>query len=61
MKSNRMPDVSARPFNLTVERLMNASAEVIYRAWTKQLDLWFAAPGSVIMLGEVDTAFYFCT
>lgn len=61
MESMNRPDLSTRPFHLKVERRMDAPIEVIYRAWTKQFDLWFAAPGSVIMQGEVDTAFYFYT
>lgn len=52
------PDLSSRPFRLTTERLMIASADVLYRAWTEQFDQWFAAPGSVIMKGEVNTVFF---
>jgi uncharacterized protein YndB with AHSA1/START domain len=52
------PDLSARPFGLTVERTMRAAPEVLFRAWTEQMDRWFAAPGSVLMKGEVNAVFF---
>ena len=55
------PDLAARPFHLTVERTMQAAPDVLYRAWTEQIDRWFAAPGSVLMKGEVNTAFFWET
>jgi uncharacterized protein YndB with AHSA1/START domain len=56
-----LPDLSTRPFNLTVVHMMDATPDVLFRAWTKQFDLWFAAPGTVLMQGEVNTVYFFET
>jgi uncharacterized protein YndB with AHSA1/START domain len=55
------PDLSSRPFRLTAERTMRAAPDVLFRAWTEQIDRWFAAPGSVLMKGEVNAVFFWET
>ncbi|WMT40935.1 SRPBCC domain-containing protein [Paenibacillus sp. D2_2] len=61
MQPISMPDLSTRPFNLKVIRIMETSPSVLFNAWTSQFDHWFAVPGSVIMQGEVNTTFFFET
>jgi len=55
------PDLSSRPLGLTVTREMGASPAAIYKAWTSQIDTWFAAPGSVLMKARVNAPFFFET
>jgi uncharacterized protein YndB with AHSA1/START domain len=56
-----VPDLSSRRFRLTVERLMDAPPNVLYRAWTQQMDRWFASPGSVLMRAQVNSVFFWET
>ena len=56
------PDLSSRPLQLTCERLMAGSPEVLFAAWTTdQIGRWFAAPRTVLMKPEVDVPYFFET
>jgi uncharacterized protein YndB with AHSA1/START domain len=54
-----VPDLSSRPFSMTIERPMKAAASILYDAWTRSFDKWFAQPGELIMKPEEGSLFFF--
>jgi uncharacterized protein YndB with AHSA1/START domain len=57
----RAPDLTDRPYALNVEHLFRTTPAALYAAWTEHFDVWFAAPGSVLMRAGVDEPFFFET
>ena len=55
------PDLSSRPYELSVERDLKIPADVLFQAWTEKFDQWFAEPGTLLMKSEVDVPFFFET
>jgi uncharacterized protein YndB with AHSA1/START domain len=55
------PDLSTRPFGLTVEHRMQAAPSALYDAWTAGFERWFAAPGTALMEAQVNRPFFFET
>jgi uncharacterized protein YndB with AHSA1/START domain len=55
------PDLSQRPLQFTVERTMAAAPSLLFRAWTEQMDRWFAAPGALLMTPKVNAPFFWET
>lgn len=61
MPQNLPPDLSERPFHLTIRREMRASPATLYTAWTEKFGEWFASQDSLVMDPEEGAPFYFET
>ena len=55
------PDLSSRPHDAHAERWMPYPPARLYRAWTQEFDLWFAAPGTVVMDAQPGQPWFFVT
>jgi len=55
------PQLSTQTPEIRLERVIALTIENLFKAWTTQLDLWFASPGSLLSKAEPNTAFYFET
>lgn len=54
------PDLSSRPHQLTCERTMAQSPDLLFKAWTsEEFGRWFGAPGTVLISPEVDVPYFF--
>jgi uncharacterized protein YndB with AHSA1/START domain len=55
------PDLSSRPLRVTAQAILAVPAHTLFVAWTEKFDLWFAAPGTVLMTPRVNAPFFFET
>lgn len=55
------PDLSTRPLRMNITCTLAVPPATVFAAWTKHLDRWLAAPGTILVTPAVNTAFYFET
>ena len=53
------PDISHRPHNFTIERVVALPTDKVFKAWTSEFDKWFAAEGTLLGKVEVNAPFFF--
>lgn len=53
------PDLTDRPHRMTCERLVRATPETVFDAWTQTFDTWFAEPGMLWLTSEPGAPFFF--
>lgn len=59
METICIPDISGRPLELKDQGYVSASPEDLFEVWTSKMDLWFAAPGTLITDARVNGLFFF--
>ncbi len=57
----RPPDLAERTFGSSVVHRVDASPDVVFRAWIDRFDQWFAEAGAIRMRAEVDAPYFFET
>ena len=55
------PDLTERPFSLSLQRWFSPAPPHLFAAWTQHIDAWLAIPGSVLVRAEVNVPFFFET
>lgn len=62
MEVKRYPDLKSNTYSLEVNKIFTLSTETLYKAWTVEIDHWFAVPGSFLSNGPmVNNTFFWET